>query len=164
MSPTPVSSGSALFYKTLPLMRKIFLYAPAGRRGKIPSHLFPTLLCLYFNGKQKMSSISERLGLSRPLVTQHVDRLVTEGYFKRFTDPSDRRIIYVDMTTKGLKYAKEVSAYFRQKGEKALSCLSPEDLDRFIRSMQTLYEILSGIDCRAEDGVKKSLAKGKCNE
>jgi DNA-binding MarR family transcriptional regulator len=161
MSPILVSTGSSLFYRTLPLMRKIFLYAPAGRRGKIPSHLFPTLLCLYFNGRQKMSSISERIGLSRPLVTQHVDRLVTEGYFKRFTDPSDRRIIYVDLTTKGLRYAKEVSAYFRQKGEKALSSLSPEDLDRFIRSMQTIYELLSSIDCPAEDGVKKIIGQGK---
>jgi DNA-binding MarR family transcriptional regulator len=161
MSPSPVSSGAALFYKTLPLMKKIFLYAPAGQRGKIPGHLFPTLLCLYVNGRQKMSAISDRLGLSKPLVTQHVDRLVAEGYFKRFTDPSDRRIIYIDITSKGSRYAKEVSEYFRQKGEKALSSLSPEDLDRFIKSMQTIYELLSCIACPAKDGAKPIIGPGK---
>jgi DNA-binding MarR family transcriptional regulator len=161
MSSSPVSSGAALFYKTLPLMKKVFLYAPAGRRGKIPGHLFPTLLCLYSNGRQKMSAISDRLGLSRPLVTQHVDRLVAEGYFKRFTDPSDRRIVYIDITPKGSRYAKEVYAYFRQKGETALSSLSPEDLDRFIRSMETIHELLSGIDCRSKDGAKPIIGPGK---
>ena len=161
MTPSAVGNGAALFYETLPLMKKVFLYAPAGQRGKIPGHLFPTLLCLYFNGRQKMSAISDRLGLSKPLVTQHVDRLVAEGYLKRFTDPSDRRIIYIDTTSKGSKYAKEVSAYFRQKGEKALSSLSPEDLDRFIKSMQTIYELLSSIDCPSKDGVKPIIGPGK---
>jgi MarR family transcriptional regulator, 2-MHQ and catechol-resistance regulon repressor len=161
MPPSQASSGAALFYRTLPLMKKIFLYAPAGRRGQIPGHLFPTLLCLYANGRQKMGAISDRLGLSKPLVTQHVDRLVAEGYLKRFTDPSDRRIIDVDITPKGSRYAKEVSAYFLQKGETALSSLSPKDLDRFVKSMQTIHELLSGIDCPAKDGVKKVTVSGK---
>ncbi|MDA8125646.1 MAG: MarR family transcriptional regulator [Deltaproteobacteria bacterium] len=144
-------SAAELLYKTLPLMKKIFLGTPEGQQGKLPHHLFPTLLCLHFNGRQKMSVISDRLGLSKPLVTQHVDRLVAEGYLERSADPSDRRIIHIDITSKGSKYAKEVSSYFRQRGEKALSSLSPEDLDRFIKSMQTLQEILSGIDRLPKD-------------
>jgi DNA-binding MarR family transcriptional regulator len=152
MSTSTAHNGSVLFYRTLPLMKKIFLYAPEGRHGKLPPHLFPTLLCLSLHGRQKMSMISDRLGLSKPLVTQHVNRLVAEGYFKRFTDPADRRIIYIDITAKGAKYATGVSSYFHERGEKVLSSLSPEDLDRFIQGMEALYEILSRIDHPAKNG------------
>jgi DNA-binding MarR family transcriptional regulator len=152
MAPSTANRGSALFYRTLPLMKKIFLCAPAGRRGKLPPHLFGTLLCLHFHGRQKMSAISDRLGLSKPLVTQHVNRLVAEGYFKRFADPADRRIVHIDITAKGAKYAGEVSAYFQEKGQKALSTLSPNDLDRFVESLEAIHEILSRIDRPAKHG------------
>jgi DNA-binding MarR family transcriptional regulator len=154
MAPSTAKSGSALFYRTLPLMKKIFLYAPAGRRGKLPPHLFGTLLCLHFHGRQKMSAISDRLGLSKPLVTQHVNRLVAEGYFKRFADPADRRIVDIDITAKGTKYAQEVSAYFQGKGEKTLSLLSPKDLNRFVASLETIHEILSLIEQPERKGAR----------
>jgi|WetSurMetagenome_2_1015567.scaffolds.fasta_scaffold04803_4 MarR family transcriptional regulator, 2-MHQ and catechol-resistance regulon repressor len=153
MSPSTAKKGSALFYRTLPLMKKIFLGAPAGRRGKLPPHLFGTLLCLHFHGRQKMSAISDRLGLSKPLVTQHVNRLVAEGYFRRFPDPADRRIIYIDITAKGAKYAGAVSTFFQGKGEKALSSLSANELSRFVESLETIHEILSRIDCPEKKGI-----------
>ncbi|HEY1405129.1 MAG TPA: MarR family transcriptional regulator, partial [Spirochaetota bacterium] len=130
MSLSPVNAASELFYRTLPLIKKIFLYSQTEPCGKLPAHLFSTLLCIHFNGKMKMSDISERLGLSKPLVTQHTERLVAEGYIVRSADPYDRRIVSIEITPQGSAYAKGITSYFQEKGAKALSKLSADDLKR----------------------------------
>ena len=108
-----------------------------------------------------MSAISDRLGLSKPLVTQHVNRLVADGYCERSADPADRRIIYIEATPKGTAYAREVSDYFQERGVKALSFLSPEELERFCASMQTLHELLSGLAVRPAADPTKSKEKNE---
>ena len=162
MSPATAASGAALFYRTLPLIKRTFLRMPAGRREKLPPHLFATLLCLHRHGRQKMSVISDRLGLSKPLVTQHVKRLVAEGYCVRSADPADRRIIYIEITPKGTAHARKVSAYFREKGVRVLSALAQDDLDRFCDSMQTILEVLTRI-VTAPGGAARPVASRRKN-
>jgi DNA-binding MarR family transcriptional regulator len=147
MSQTTLKNASALFYRTFPLIKKIFLHASARPRGeKLPPHLFSVLLCVHYGGKQKMGEISVRMGLSKPLVTQHVNRLVETGYFSRFPDADDRRIVRIGITARGIRYAKEISAFYFEKGMKALSLLSEKDIHLFTQSLETVKEILIKID------------------
>ncbi len=146
MSDVSAEQTSMLFFRALPLIKKIFLHSGSTSCGTLPHHLYSTLLCVHYQGTQKMSDISGILGLSKPLVTQHVERLVSGGYFKRVNDPNDRRIVLIDITAKGSAYAKKVVSHFLKKGETALKTLSPKDLKRFEESMRTLYELLSLID------------------
>ena len=138
--------AAALFWGTMPLMKKIFFHSIQNQCGKMPRHLYATLLCVHFNGKQRMSEISDRLGLSKPLITQHVDKLVADGFFKRVDDPADRRIVFIEMTAKGSKYAQEVAEYFLDKGTAALGVLSRSDIAKFSGCIRTLSELLSKID------------------
>lgn len=138
--------AAALFWGTMPLLKKIFFHTLQDHCGKMPRHLYTTLLCVHFNGKQRMSEISERLGLSKPLVTQHVDKLVADGFFKRIDDPADRRIVFIEMTAKGSKYAQEVADFFLNKGTAALSVLSQSDIAKFSGCIRTLSELLAKID------------------
>ena len=134
------------FWGTMPLLKKIFFHTLQDHCGKMPRHLYTTLLCVHFNGKQRMSEISERLGLSKPLITQHVDKLVADGFFRRVDDPADRRIVFIEMTAKGSKYAQEVAEYFLNKGTAALNVLSRSDIAKFSGCIRTLSELLAKID------------------
>ena len=138
--------AAALFWGTMPLMKKIFFHSIQNQCGKMPRHLYATLLCVHFNGKQRMSEISDHLGLSKPLITQHVEKLVEDGFFRRVDDPADRRIVFIEMTAKGSKYAQEVADFFLNKGTAALSVLSRSDVAKFSGCIRTLNELLTKID------------------
>lgn len=140
------AEAADLFYSTLPLIKKYFMHTSTGIQGDIPHHLYSTLLYVYYCGKRNMSSISDYLGLSKPLVTQQVDKLVETGYLNRKYNSDDRRIIEIDITDKGKKSAKEITSFFREKGALALSKLSESELQKFTESISTIKKVLSGID------------------
>lgn len=54
--------------------------------------------------KIQLSRIVRELCISRPAVTQCVDRLVSRGMLVRCSDPADRRAVYVELTEKGKEY------------------------------------------------------------
>ncbi len=54
--------------------------------------------------KLPLSSIVRKLCISRPAVTQCVDRLVSRELLVRSADPNDRRAQYVELTEKGKEY------------------------------------------------------------
>lgn len=51
-----------------------------------------------------LSSIVRKMCVSRPAVTQCVDRLVSRELLVRIADPNDRRAQYVGLTEKGKEY------------------------------------------------------------
>lgn len=52
----------------------------------------------------QLSKISRELCISRPAVTQCVDRMVSREMLVRCSDPIDRRAVYVELTEKGKEY------------------------------------------------------------
>lgn len=137
---------SELFYSTIPLVKKIFMGNPPQNLDEIQPFLYSTVLCVYFNGRNKMSRISEITGMSKPLITQQVERLVEAGLLERFYDANDRRIVGVDITEKGRAFAKKLTTLYAQRGCEILSSLSEEDFTAFTESYQTIKRILQKLD------------------
>ncbi len=59
-------------------------------------------------GRVQLSEISRKLCISRPAVTQCVDRLEKKDMLARCSDPNDRRAVYVKLTDKGKEYFEEI--------------------------------------------------------
>lgn len=63
-----------------------------------------SLLCqLILPGAISMTEISSRLEITKPAVTNLVDRLEKKGFLKRIPDTQDRRVIQLEILPKGKK-------------------------------------------------------------
>ncbi len=76
--------------------------------GLSPSR-FNALRFLYVADDRRMllGELRTRLGVSMPLVTKVVDSLVKEGWVVRVPGPSDRRTIYAELTSEGVRRFEE---------------------------------------------------------
>jgi DNA-binding MarR family transcriptional regulator len=61
------------------------------------------------DGQQTVRGLSEKLNLSKPAITRAADRLESEGILARTPDPSDRRSVFLALTTPGKKFAANFS-------------------------------------------------------
>ena len=75
-----------------------------------------------------ISEIGKRLLISRPNMTSHIDKLVSEGLVRRIPDNTDRRVIKIEITQEGLNYIKESRKWVNNNIRENLSSLSPEEL------------------------------------
>ncbi|HOW58395.1 MAG TPA: MarR family transcriptional regulator [Candidatus Omnitrophota bacterium] len=59
-------------------------------------------------GPISMTEISEKLRITKPAVTNLVDRLETKRFLRRSPHPNDRRIILLEILSKGKKILAEI--------------------------------------------------------
>lgn len=97
------------------------------------------------NGILSMSDIGKCLSMPKPHVTVIVDKLIEEGYVERQHDPSDRRIVNVLITEKGLKDFEEIKLLVSENLKEKLHALNAEEQDLLMVSSQNVKELLSSI-------------------
>lgn len=56
-----------------------------------------------------VSEISGKLNVTSPTVTQHINSLETQELVKRHADPTDRRIVRIQLSDKGKKYIQRIN-------------------------------------------------------
>src|ERR1035437_4927441 len=89
-----IVSIKPLFYKTFG--------RPAYLNSYITPGAFYVLHLLVKCGELSMSEIGEKLFISKPNVTTLIDKLIENGFTERLPDKSDRRIIKIRITKKGI--------------------------------------------------------------
>ena len=57
----------------------------------------------------KVQTIKERMVERSPNATRLMDKLYAKGFIGREHCPNDRRVVYIEITTKGLDLLKEIS-------------------------------------------------------
>ena len=90
------------------------------------------------NVKVKVSDISDALNLPRPGVTRAVKDMEMKGYLRKFSSDEDGRITYITLTEKGQRLSEKYYGTLTQY----LDCISDEDADCAIQTIQKLYEIM----------------------
>jgi DNA-binding MarR family transcriptional regulator len=70
-------------------------------RGKITLPQFWALDYLCRNAKCKMNNLAKHLRISPPATTGLIDRLIAQNLVTRRDDQRDRRIIWIELTSKG---------------------------------------------------------------
>lgn len=92
-------------------------------RDQIKVHGFTTTQCYTLleiskSGSLSMNEISEKMNLNSSTMTRILDKLVRDKYILRCKDESDKRIVIVSLTEKGIeavsKLNNSVKAYYKR--------------------------------------------------
>ena len=97
------------------------------------------------NGILSMSDIGKCLSMPKPHITVIVDKLIEEGYVERQSDPNDRRIVNISITSKGLKDFEEIKLAVSETLKSKLILLNEEELEVLSIASQHVKDILISI-------------------
>lgn len=96
------------------------------RHGLNPTE-FGVLELLYHKGPQPLQQIGEKILISSGNITYVVDKLETKQLLVRKPCPEDRRVIFAELTDKGVQFLNDIFPTHKQAIEKAVSGLTPEE-------------------------------------
>jgi len=98
-----------------------------------------------------LSSLSERIRAQNSTVTGIIDRMEREGLVCRERSKSDRRVVYIKLTDKGSKLAREVRVEPLEIFRSALTSLTQADLRDLLRILMKLQKkVLARVEAQAE--------------
>ena len=135
MPDLPMSEFVDKVCEIMPIMMKGFFRQQAEglHRMKITLPQFVVLDILNKQDESKMSDLAHFINVTTAAMTGIVDRLVRDGYIRRTSDPEDRRIILVSLTTKGDKLVKEVTDERKKHFCKIFGMISQKDREEYLR-------------------------------
>src|SRR5699024_3196698 len=94
------------------------------------------------DGPHKMSELAQALHLSNGAVTAASDQLIEHGFITRIHDDKDRRIVRLDLTTKGSETLNNLEQEGREILEQIFHEASDSDIERmYILFKQAMYNI-----------------------
>lgn len=96
--------------------------------GRFPGSQSHILLLLDRNGRMRMTELAESLHLTPGAMTSASYKLIENGFISRINDEKDRRVVYLEMTTKGKEALSELQHEGRKIMKDVFSHLSDSDL------------------------------------
>ena len=126
--------------------QKVLLHSLDYREIKFSRHQIYTLLALGSREPMSMGRVAESLAASREQATRVVASLVEEGYVERFYDETNRKRVYVRLTSKGRIFIEKEKDYVKHQLEARLAHLSDAELDEFLTSISSLKAILKKVE------------------
>lgn len=91
-------------------------------------------------GRLKMSPLADALGLSMGAVSTLVDRLVGRGLVQREADPTDRRAVFVSLTTQGQSVLEDTQCAKRDIAKHAFKHMDPEIRQQLLNGLAAMVE------------------------
>ena len=100
------------------------------------------LIAIHSYERCSMSILARSMHVSMPTVSGVVDRLARAGFVRRFSYPTDRRQVLVELTAKGHGFIRDFQAVIRRRWEEVLKTLAVRELDTFYDVIQKLRSSL----------------------
>jgi DNA-binding MarR family transcriptional regulator len=119
------------------------------------------LRIVMMHGPVPMSQMGRHMGISKPYMTALVNKLIREGLVERVSDPEDRRVVKITITTAGKDAVKELKKCQREAVLKNISSLSPEDISVLHDSVKNIRSIISKLD---REGSGESKSRKRCED
>lgn len=85
-----------------------------------------------------MSAVARKLGITPGSLTTSVNSLVNKKYVVRSRSESDRRIVYISLTEKGLRAYEQHSEFHARMTKSAIEYLSEEELQVMVKTLDRL--------------------------
>ncbi|HOP64727.1 MAG TPA: MarR family transcriptional regulator [Spirochaetota bacterium] len=101
------------------------------------------LMLINDNNEKSMSEISSMTGLEKSSFTRSIDYLVDNRFVEKNFTESDRRIIKLSLTKKGIKAANLIKNDFDSYLDSLISDFSEEEKKDFFNSLNTVSEYLN---------------------
>lgn len=109
-------------------------------QGVLPQGRF--LVLLMHNAPLTQAEFGRILGLEKSWVSRMIDKLVEQDWVMRTPHPDDKRSFLLQLTTAGMRLAKQVDAQMSTHACAMLDCLTPSARKRIISSLQELRTVL----------------------
>ncbi len=102
-------------------------------------------LLRYFRGEKRLpiKALVERMHLSGSRLTRILDSLEENGYLYRSIDPSDRRVITVTLSKKGIELSQALEENYLNFHKEILKDIPKEIQEPMIQGMQNMLSSLS---------------------
>ena len=102
-------------------------------------------------GKGKnMSSIARQLNITVGSLTTAMNSLVNKKYVERHRSEEDRRVVFVKLTSKGIKAYHHHEEYHRQMTQAILDKLDEKELPVLMKTLDALSDFFAGYSEKKE--------------
>src|SRR5262249_7712514 len=91
-------------------------------------------------GDLSLSTLSEHIRAKNSTVTGIIDRMEREGLVRRERSPTDRRVVYIRLTDKGTRLARQIEVEPMEIFRGALLSLTQADLRELLRILSKLQK------------------------
>lgn len=91
----------------------------------------------------KISDLSNKLHITPAAVTHIIDTLVKKKYVERQNDPSDRRLVLIKPTDKGIDLVNSIKTRLIKKCEELVNYLGKKDSKELIRLVAMTFDYLN---------------------
>lgn len=142
------------FYKKLQRYRDTYLLT--GNFDDLSRTEIEILLCVAnddFPSNAKW--IAKYLSVSKALVSQNIDSLVSEGYLERAVDPHDKRWHILTLGKKSEHFADEMMALIHNYNKTINKGISDEELEWFAKVLTKITKNLDQATQEIEEKLKK---------
>ena len=102
-------------------------------------------------GENTMSVVARKLGITAGSLTTSVNALVNKKYVTRCRSDQDRRVVFLQLTEKGIRAYEHHREYHRQMTEAVLARLNDEEVSVLTKALKDLSDFFRGY----KDLVKK---------
>lgn len=124
-----------------PLISKSFSKQMRSKTNLNPGSLF-IMGVLSVHKTLSMSEIGRKLSMPKPHVTVLIDKLIEEKMVERIADLTDRRIIHIRITEKGIQQFQTIKQEISEEMRHQLEQLTEEQLTTFAKATQQVRELL----------------------
>lgn len=111
--------------------------------GHVSATQFLVLRLLAHSGPAKVSQIAGKMQITPSAVTLLADGLTEKGLIGRERDQTDRRVVYINITEKGLELIRELENARRKAAESLMSRLSDLELSSIVAILDKLTNTTS---------------------
>jgi len=99
-----------------------------------------TMKFLHDKRNTTMKSVADHLHIKPPSTTPVIDSLVKKGIVKRVPDHKDRRVVYIRITTKGLKSLQKKYKTIHKTIKKIFGELAEKDKKNLIKIFEKIHD------------------------
>ncbi len=124
-----------------PLLSKSFSKQMRTKTNLNPGSLF-IMGVLSVHKTLSMSDIGRKLSMPKPHVTVLIDKLIEEEMVERIADLSDRRIVNIHITEKGITQFQNIKQEISEEMRQQLQQLTKEQLTTLVTATQQVRELL----------------------
>ncbi|MYR07666.1 MarR family transcriptional regulator [Gordonia sp. SID5947] len=129
----------------------IALHSVAAATGDVSLAQFRMLWTLAAIGPSSSVDVAQALGVGASSVTRLADRLQNSGYLARGSEPTNRRVVTLDLTEAGHGLVKRVLQWREDELTRVLSQLEPEERAGMVAGLRAMHRVV-GEEYASETG------------
>ncbi|GAA3708596.1 MarR family winged helix-turn-helix transcriptional regulator [Gordonia hankookensis] len=118
----------------------IALRSVAATTGDVSLAQFRMLWTLAVIGPSSSAQVANALGVGASSVTRLADRLQHSGYLERGSEPTNRRVVTLDLTTAGHELVKRVLQWRKDELTRILSLLGPDVRAGLVDGLHAMHQ------------------------